>query len=239
MSDNIFFRLHSLKPLDEHDARPLLMEDNPSRDYFFPLTGQETIDALKTLPKRDFEGVTHVWLRRIRSADLFDGLQPLCLFTWGSNVRLITLWAWPRDMILRFGKKRPPNSAFNEARDYGIKVEQVRGQWQAQWNLKAIKRFYIKGLLFYTIGHHIDSYYRVNSKAITRTDSNYPTQYATAKTALATHVFQKLEKVNQSKKFPTTSVTSTMMTCANAAGFAQQKTRHVFTQQVFVLSANF
>jgi hypothetical protein len=39
ITDNIFNRLHSFSRPGPHDPTPILVEDNPSSDYFFPLDG--------------------------------------------------------------------------------------------------------------------------------------------------------------------------------------------------------
>ena len=50
LSDGIFRRLHSFTTPAVGTPTPLLIEDNPSRDFFFPLDGAEVMDALRRLP---------------------------------------------------------------------------------------------------------------------------------------------------------------------------------------------
>lgn len=50
--DNIFRRAHSLNPPGPLDQTPILIEDNPSRNFFFPLSAEESLEAVNALPKK-------------------------------------------------------------------------------------------------------------------------------------------------------------------------------------------
>lgn len=54
IEDNIFNRAHNLKAPGSNQATPILMEDNPSREFFFPLNCQEALEALQALPSEDY-----------------------------------------------------------------------------------------------------------------------------------------------------------------------------------------
>jgi len=159
-ADNIFQRAHSIEPPGPNDALPILIEDNPSRDFFFPLSGEEVIDALKALPKRDYEGITHVWLRRLKKTDFINRAQPLAWFACGSGVRMITLYPWPTSMELSYGHRRPSNRIVNEATRYGGVIRKRGREWFSEWTLQSLRKFYLQGILFHEVGHHIDQYYR-------------------------------------------------------------------------------
>ena len=193
-ADNIFQRAHSIQPPSPRDQLPILMEENPSRDFFFPLDGREVIEALKSLPKRDYEGITHVWLRRLKKSDYINRHQPLAWFACGSGVRIITLYPWPNSMELTFGQKRPTNRVVNETERYGGVIKQRGREWFSEWTLQSLRRFYLQGILFHEVGHHIDQYSRLLSAADAKRAEEFADQYALAKTATATHVFNRLEK---------------------------------------------
>ena len=53
LADNIFHRAHGLQKPGASEALPILIEDNPSRDFFFPISAQEANEALKVLPKEE------------------------------------------------------------------------------------------------------------------------------------------------------------------------------------------
>jgi hypothetical protein len=65
MTDNIFERLHSLNPPGPFDARPIVISENPSRDFVFPVSADDVLDRLRELPAEDVAGLTHLWLRRV------------------------------------------------------------------------------------------------------------------------------------------------------------------------------
>ncbi len=128
-SDNIFQRLHSIKRPNSNDVLPILIEDNPSRDFFFPLSGQETLETLRGLPKRDYEEITHVWLRRLKKTDYTERKLPFAWFCCGSGVRAIVLFPWPNDLTIPYGSKRPSNKVINEFERYGAKLEKNGKNW--------------------------------------------------------------------------------------------------------------
>ncbi len=194
LADNIFNRAHSLQKPSAYDVLPIVIEENPSRDFFFPLTAVQTVTALKALPKRDYEGITHVWLRRASKSDFIDGSQPLATFICGSGVRVITLYPWPINMMLPYGSKRPSNRIVNEVEGYGAKIKQVGKGWFSEWDLDGLRKYYIQAILYHEVGHHIDWYYRHWSGPNQKAAEDYADQYAIAKTATATHVFNKLKK---------------------------------------------
>jgi len=194
LSDNIFKRAHSIKRPNPTDALPILIEDNPSRDFFFPLKGQEILEALDALPNRDIAGITHVWLRRLKKSDYLNNSHPFAWFSCGSGVRLITLFPWPNDLTIRYGKKRPHNRIINEVERYGAVISKVGSDWVSKWTIPAVKKFYIQGILYHEVAHHIDWYYRHWSAANSKQVEEYADQYAIAKTANATHIYNKLTK---------------------------------------------
>ena len=102
LNDNIFSRAHSLKRPNPNDELPTLMEDNPSRDYFFPISVEETKEALLALPKNDYEGITHIWLRRFNKSEFQKGRLPLAEFICGNGVRVIVYYPKSLDNFFSF-----------------------------------------------------------------------------------------------------------------------------------------
>ena len=76
MTDNIFARCHSLERPAPGDELPIVPRDNPLRDFFFPLTADEVVEALHAIPGGAADGLTHVWLRRSGKAAR-DASMPL------------------------------------------------------------------------------------------------------------------------------------------------------------------
>lgn len=194
LADNIFMRYHTLHRPGINDQLPIVIEDNPSRDFFFPLSISETTTALQALPDHDHRAITHIWLRRLKSDDYVNGEHPFACFICGSGVRLIVLYPFPKDMTLSYGRKRPPNKVINEAEKFGARVSSTGGTWTSKWSLHGLRQFYIQGLLYHAVGRHIDWYKRHWSKANRKQTDDFADQYAVAKTATTMHVFNRLEE---------------------------------------------
>ncbi len=190
--DNIFKRAHSLKAPNPGDELPILIEDNPSRDYFFPLSGSEVKEALFALPEIDYEGITHIWLRRIKKSDYEAANKPLAEFICGSGVRLIVLYPWAKTLVQEYGTKKPSQRLVKELTKYGAKLSNKAGAWVAQWELEGLRKYYIEVLLYHEVGHHIDRYYRHWSKANCKEIEEAANQYAFSKSSTATYVFDQL-----------------------------------------------
>lgn len=66
LDDNIFKRHHSIPKPSPFENLPILIQDNPSRDFFFPISAEEAVEALEKLPKEHVDGITHIWLRKMK-----------------------------------------------------------------------------------------------------------------------------------------------------------------------------
>jgi hypothetical protein len=194
LRDNIFARAHSLKAPELDDELPILIQENPSRDFFFPLTREEALDVLKSLPKSDYEGITHLWLRRAKKKEFTKGTLPLAEFVCGSGVRAIILYPWRRDLVQEFGERKPSSRVISEYQKYlDEKPNKIDGQWQLKWNEEALRRFYID-IIYHEVGHHIDQYFRRWSKANNKQLEEFADQYAFQKASTARYVFNRLQK---------------------------------------------
>lgn len=193
IADNIFSRCHSLERPGPHARLPILLNDNPSRDFFFPISAEEAEQAIKALPNRDFDGITHIWCRRISGTEYRNGSRPWAEFICGSGVRVIVLYAWRRDMRFEWVTK-PSNRITKDMQRFGIELVRRGGVWQINPTLQQLRRFYIQYLLYHEVGHHVDWYFRQWSSANIREVEEFADQYALQKTATATYVFNRLEK---------------------------------------------
>jgi hypothetical protein len=183
-ADDIFARLHSLKrPVGPGVELPIFIQDNPSRDFFFPVTVEEIREVLQRVPS---VGLTHVWLRRLRKIDWESASKPFARFIAGSGVRLVVLYAWPRDMLLRFGLKKPARRWLRKYAQYGPELARDEKGWFMQWNEEQLRRFYIEYLLLHELGH-LDDYFRTRwTKANNRTTEEFADQFAVAWSAAGT-----------------------------------------------------
>lgn len=176
ITDNIFNRLHSFSRPGVHDQLPILVEDNPSSEYLFPLDGSECLEALNALPESDREGITHIWLRRPSSRDRKSG-HPFAEFICGSGVRVIVIYPWRKDLRLYLGNNKPTGKLVNEYARHGAELILEEGFWHVQFGLSELRRFCIQ-VLFHEVGHHVDWYRRHWSKANGKKVEEVADQYA-------------------------------------------------------------
>ncbi len=194
MADNIFKRAHSLNRPSEFDELPILIEDNPSRDFFFPISVEEAKRALEALPEDDYSGITHIWLRRLKKSEYMTGEMPLAEFICGSGVRLVILYPIPKDLNMILGRKKPSQKFINELSKENAQITFHGGLWVAKWEKESLKAWYINKVLYHEIGHHIDWYSRCWSKANRKKVEEFADQYAVQKTVTATHIINLLEE---------------------------------------------
>ncbi len=173
------------------------MEDNPSRGFFFPLSGAEALEAIEALPKKVSKGITHIWLRRAKGRDLDRNRLPLAEFICGSGVRVVVLFPWRNDLSFCWGRKKPKGELANAYQKFGAEFSRRRGWWYAQFTDKGLRRFYIEHLLYHEVGHHVDSYHRLWSKANSKVLEDSANEYAVSWAKTAKHVFNRLEKARE------------------------------------------
>ena len=192
ITDGIFNRAHSFSPPGPHQSTPILIEDNPSRDYFFPLSGRECVEALRALPNNDHAGVTHLWLRRPGATDRREGL-PLAEFICGSGVRLIVMYPWRVDKRLCLGRRKPTGKTSNHYARFGASPFRERGWWFVEFSAFELRRFWVQ-ILYHEVGHHVDWFRRHWSMANGRQVEEFADQYAISFTKTGTNVIHRLNK---------------------------------------------
>lgn len=159
LADNIFNRQHNLTPPTEDEETPIFIIDNPSRDFFFPVTVEEIKIFLGKLPDEHIQGITHVWLRRVTKKEYEKGSYQAS-FICGSGVNLIVLYPFPKDLSMKFGKKKPNNRTLKWYAAYKPELVQIDQNWTLVWTEEKLKNYYLEGLLLHEIGHKIDSVYK-------------------------------------------------------------------------------
>jgi hypothetical protein len=191
-TDNIFNRLHSFSRPGPHDPKPILVEDNPSGDHYFPLSGAECLEALKALPKRDPDGITHLWLRRATSRERKNG-PPIADYICGSGVRLIVLYPWRKDHRLCLGRRKPNGKASKEYQRFDGRVFQERGWWYVEFTPEGLRRYMVH-VLYYEVGAHVDLYSNQWSKASRKADVERSDQYAMSFSREGAEVLHRLDQ---------------------------------------------
>ena len=186
IADKVFNRVHSLQAPTADQERPVVKLDNPSRDFFFPLSPEETLAAMKALDPSQVEGITHLWFRRFKKTEYERGELPLACFMCGSGVRAIVLYPWPKTMELNVGRKKPKPAILKMYSPYSNELVQHSGYWYLKFTLESLKNLYIELLLYHEIGHHIDWYTRRWTKANLRECESFADQYAYERTSFRT-----------------------------------------------------
>ena len=159
MADNIFKRYHSLLPPSEFEKRPVFFQDNSSRDFFHPASVDEIKQTLEKLPFSHTSSLTHIWLRKVKKKEYEAGAVFQASFISGSKVNLIVLNAFPKDLRMHFGKKKPSKKTqkfYSSWENTWIKVGE---KWVLEWTRTGIQKYYLEYLLLFEIGTLLQSRY--------------------------------------------------------------------------------
>ena len=148
LSDKLFNRQHNLAAPTSTEETPIYIFENPSRDFYFPVTIDEIKLTLSKLPKEHTEHLTHIWLQKIKKSDYLNGDTFQGCFICGSNVYLIVLHPFPTDNKMRFGKTKPENKNLNYYKKYSIDLQQDDYGWFLQWTEETIKDYYLMTFYF-------------------------------------------------------------------------------------------
>lgn len=185
-----FRRLHGLRAPEPGAETPILIEENASRDYFFPLDGRECLAALRALPADDRGGLTHLWLRRPTREHL---KRNLASYVGGAGVFVIVVHAWRRDRRYGFGATSPTGSLAKEMLRFGARLVREQGLWFAEFDEAAL-RAYCVYVLYHEVGHHLDYQARRWSRANRKQREDAADQYAARHAATAAAVLRRLQQ---------------------------------------------
>ena len=126
LKDNIVKRKHSLLKPSEFDELPIYMVENPSKDFYFPIT----IDDIKNVLAQ--------------------------VYTVGSGVRLITLYPFPKSNQLILGKERPTHKLLTWYKGYASEPQKEKDNWYIEFTEESARRYYLERLLLHEIGHYVN-----------------------------------------------------------------------------------
>ena len=177
MTDNIFARAHSLQKPAPNQQLPILIQDNPSKNFMFPVTVEEFAQALYGLPESHRSDITHIWLRRHPNHNR-QGNSHLAEFICGSGVRVIIIYPWRIDGRLFMGRNKPSGTVISQYLRFGATVLFEDGSWYIHLSISELRKFYIEHIFCHEVGHHVDWYHRQWSKANARKVEQYADQYA-------------------------------------------------------------
>lgn len=195
LADNVFNRQHNLTAPTDDEEKPIFIVDNPSRDFYFPVTVDEVKKVLKQLPKEHIDHLTHIWFQKIKKSDYLNGKTFQGSFICGSGVYLIVLHPFPTDNKMRFGKTKPIKKILNFYKNYTAELHEDNDGWFLQWTEETIKKYYMDNLLLHEIGHSIDSFYkRYWSKATEQKKENWADNYVAVWADQIREIYEPNEK---------------------------------------------
>jgi hypothetical protein len=181
ITDKIFSRQHSLQKPNEHDELPIFIKDNPSKDFYFPVNEPEILEKLSQLPNDYRENITHIWLRKVDKEDYKNHDSFQGMFICGSRVNLIVLSAFPKDLKMFFGTKKPLKKEIKLYSNWcsDLRFDEKEKVWFLQWDSEKIRDYYLNFLLLHEIGHFVESVYkRFWSKSNERKAENFADNFA-------------------------------------------------------------
>jgi hypothetical protein len=181
ITDRIFNRAHSLKKPSPNDELPIFIKDNPSKDFYFPVAQEEILDRLNLLPNEHREKITHIWLRKVKKEDYEKHETFQGMFICGSGVYLIVLSAFPKDLRMSFGEKKPSKRTLNLYSKWtkDLRFDEKKGIWFLQWQSEEIRDYFLNSLLLHEVGHFVDFMFeRIWSKANVNECEDFADNYA-------------------------------------------------------------
>lgn len=196
LADNIFNRQHNLTAPKVGEDKPIYIVDNPSRDFYFPVTVDEVKEILERLPNEHTAHLTHIWFQKIKKGDYLDNKTFQGCFICGSGVYLIILNPFPKDNKMRLGKNKPTNRILNYYKNFTTELKEDQDGWFLCWTEENVKRYYLEHLLLHEIGHSIDSFYkRYWSKATEQKRENWADSYVAVWADQIREKYEPAEKI--------------------------------------------
>ena len=179
IADRVFNRKHNLTAPTEGTVLPIFIMDNPSRDFYFPISTDDIQAALDRLPAEHTQHLTHVWLQKFRKSDYQEGETIQGCFIRGSGVCLIVLHPFPKDLKMRFGKEKPSNSKVKYYQPFDPSLGADKLGWYLLWDEHEIRRYYLESLLLYLVGFTVaDSHGLYQGKAHVAKSEKWAENYA-------------------------------------------------------------
>lgn len=177
LKDNIVSRKHSLLKPSEFEECPIYMMENPSKDFYFPITIDDIKNVLSQLPDEDISCLTHIWLRKPNPKSTNQGY-----FTVGSGVYAIVLYPFPKTNRLILGKKKPSHRLLTWYKGYISEPKREKDCWYIQFTEESARRYYLERLLMHEIGHC------VNVALVRKKTGNYKAENSADEYALNTKI---------------------------------------------------
>lgn len=159
LKDNIFAREHSFLPPSEFEETPIIIVENASKNYYFPIGVDDIKAFLEQFPKEETDFITHIWLRSHRaSKEKQRGHRShkswnnsIGEYISGSGVYLITLYPLTVDNKHYLGKNKPTGRSLHEYEKYAEVYEDKDGWYARFTDESSAKSYYLDELLPYCL----------------------------------------------------------------------------------------
>jgi hypothetical protein len=125
----------------------IVLQENPSRDYFHPITETDIRSVLSRLPRRTVRPLKAVLLSRLSARDARRGVEGR------RRYQCVVLYAFPRSMEMAWS-----DGTFSDRaqRHYNIWCStwcRRNDSTILTWTLEELRRYYLFHLLLHEIGH--------------------------------------------------------------------------------------
>ena len=125
----------------------LVLIDNPSRDFFHPVSDAEIRATLDRLPNRLTEYLRAVVLPRMSVTDQVRGVEAR------RRNCCIVLNPFPKDCRIFWTTDPPSARVIKHYEPWGAGWEEMGTGWFQVWTLERLKNYYLFHLLLHELGH--------------------------------------------------------------------------------------
>jgi hypothetical protein len=142
-SRHIWTRLSDEEVQDSY----IVIEDNPSRDFFHPVSEAEIRKTLDRMPNKLTKHLRAVVMPRMTSADKRRGVEARRRYS------CIILNPFPENLRLFWSTSPPKKAALQHYEPWDARWEEEETGWFQVWELDDLKTYYLFHLLFHELGH--------------------------------------------------------------------------------------
>ena len=144
--------------LSESNLKWQILKENPSRDYYHPCQGDEYIEVLKQLPRKETDGLRAIVLRRTPKFDLKLGIEAQ------QRYYCVILNSFPKSNTYST-KKKQSQSIIKHYKNWCSNWEQTETGWNFKWKVEEVRRYYLYYLFLHELGHLNQPYYYTRKRA--------------------------------------------------------------------------
>ncbi|MCA0363919.1 MAG: hypothetical protein LCH67_07725 [Bacteroidetes bacterium] len=140
MKDDIFKRLHSFLKPASFEEKPIVIYDNPSKDFFFPITFEEIKNSL---PKEVFDSYTHIWFKKMKRSTFENENWIVSDNVFGGGVNLLVIFPFPKDLRIRESLSKPTQRRIKHFQKYEAQLKYDKKGYFFEFDTLSIKKYYL------------------------------------------------------------------------------------------------